>query len=388
MPNLIDGQGIHKESYAETVAALQAAFKTIYGVDINLASNSPDGQIIGIFALAKQDFLDLIVQDYNSKDPDQAVGAALDAVCALCGIYRKGGTYTKVTVQITNDRTVDLVGLDTSANPYTVADQNGNEFQLIEGETALAAGTHNLNFRAKNIGAVQVQADTITTAVTIVLGVTAINNPAGPYEDGVDQETDAQLRLRRQKSTSGPAQGFLSSLRSGLLALDGVTSCLVFENNTGEADVNSVPGHSIWVIVDGGDEDEIAETIYKYRNAGCGMVGSVVVQVTQVDGTSFPIIFDRAEPQDLYVKFAVNVLGGGSYDAAYLKQQLALRYTFGIYDPADVTSIASLVKAINPQLVVSSVKVSKDGDTWETDIVYPTTLQNKFTLDETDITIL
>jgi len=388
MPNLIDGQGIHKESYAETVAALQAAFKTIYGVDINLDSNSPDGQIIGIFALAKQDFLDLIVQDYNSKDPDQAVGAALDAVCALCGIYRKGGTYTKVTVQITNDRTVDLVGLDTSANPYTVADQNGNEFQLIEGETALAAGTHNLNFRAKNIGAVQVQADTITTAVTIVLGVTAINNPAGPYENGVDQETDAQLRLRRQKSTSGPAQGFLSSLRAGLLALDGVTSCLVFENNTGEEDENSVPGHSIWVIVDGGDDDEIAETIYKYRNAGCGMKGTEIVQVTQVDGSVFPIYFDRAVESDLYVRFEIDVIGGGSYDADFLKSQLALLYTFGIYDPADVASIASIIKGINPQLVASSVEVSNNGDDWLTDLVYPISKKDKFVLTEENITIL
>lgn len=386
--NFIDGAGIHTETYAQTVAALQAEFKRIYGVDINLDSNSPDGQQIGNLALIKQDFLALITQDYNSKDPQQAVGAALDGVCALCGIYRKGGTYTKVTVQITNDRTIDLDGLDTSSSPFTVADQNGNQFQLIEAETALAAGTHNLNFRAKDIGAVLVQPNTITTAVTIVLGVTAINNPSGATTQGVDQETDAQLRIRRQKSTSMPAQGFLSSLRAGILALDGVISCLILENNTGAEDENSVPGHSIWVIVDGGDQAEIAETIYRYRNAGCGMVGNVAVQITQVDGTVFPVYFDVAQESDLYVRFAIDVKGGGSYDADFLKSQLALLYTFGIYEAADVSSVGAIIRGINPQLVASSIAVSTDGETWSTDLVYPISKQDKFVLTEANITIL
>lgn len=386
--NVIDGAGIHTESYAETVAALKAAFKAIYGEDLNLDSNAPDGNFINILALIKQDFLALTTQDYNSKDPDQAVGASLDALCAFCGIYRKGGTYTKVTVQVTVDRTTELVGLDTSANPYTVADQNGNQFQLIEGEAALTAGTHNLNFRAKNIGAVQVQANTITTAVSIVIGVTALNNPAAPYEQGVDQETDAQLRVRRQKSTAMPAQGFLESLRAGLLALDGVTSCLVFENNTSEADVNGVPSHAIWVIVDGGTDADIAETIYKYRNAGAGMKGNEIVQITQVDNSVFPIYFDRAAESDLFIRFEIDVIGGGSYDETFLKSQLALLYTFGIYDPADVASVAAIIRGINPQLVASSVAVSVDGNTWLTDIVYPISKQDKFVLTAANIEIL
>ena len=167
-----------------------------------------------------------------------------------------------------------------------------------------------------------------------------------------------------------------------------MTSCLVFENNSGEEDENSVPGHSIWVIVDGGDEDEIAETIYKYRNAGCGMVGNVAVQVTQVDDSVFPIYFDRALESDLYVKFEIDVIGGGSYDEDFLKSQLVLLYEFGIYDPADVASVASIIKGINPQLVASSVEVSNNGTDWLTDLVYPISKQGKFVLTEANITIL
>lgn len=386
MTNAIDGAGIHTDSYQEIVSKLQAKFKEIYGSDINLDSNSPDGQLIGIFSLALADFLALITQDYNSKDPDQAIGAALDGICALCGISRQGGTYTKVTVQVTVDRTVSLLGLDTSRNPFTVADSNGNQFQLLEGDT-LAAGTHNLNFQAKDIGNVQVLAETITEAVTIVLGVTAISNPGTPYEQGVDQETDAQLRVRRAKSTAGPGQGFLESLRAGLLDLDGVESCLVLENNDSSDDGDSIPGHSIWVIVDGGDETEIAETIYKYRNAGCGMKGTKIVQVEQVDGSTFPIYFDTVQEQDLYVQFTVSVIGGGSYDEEYLKDQLELLYTFGIYDPADVTSIAALIHQIDPTLIATDIEVSGNNTDWETDIVYPTSKQNKFVLSAENITI-
>jgi len=107
-----------------------------------------------------------------------------------------------------------------------------------------------------------------------------------------------------------------------------------------------------------------------------------------VDGSVFPIYFDRAVESDLYVRFEIDVIGGGSYDADFLKSQLALLYTFGIYDPADVASIASIIKGINPQLVASSVEVSNNGDDWLTDLVYPISKKDKFVLTEENITIL
>ena len=236
MSNEINANGIEIETLQETLEAIiegtadVPGLKDIYGADINTDSDTPDGQMINIYALAKQDILNLIVQNYNAKDPDQAIGVALDYLLALCGITRREGTYTQVYVNITVDRSVTLNGLDTDS-PYTVADSSGTQFQLVS-TANLSAGTTNLLFQASDIGAVQVLANSITVPVSIILGVTAINNPAVASTQGIDEETDADLRIRRQQSVSLPARGYRGSLLAGLLNIDGVTSAQVIENDT------------------------------------------------------------------------------------------------------------------------------------------------------------
>ena len=222
MPNTITQNGIQIETYAEILSDLLngvgdiPGFLAIYGSDINIDSNSPDGQMLNIFAESKLDMLNLEVDNYNAKDPDQAVGIALDMCCQYCGIYRKGGSYTQVVVAVTFTSSVTLNGLDnTGTTPFTVSDANGNKFNLIAG-VSYTAGTYNLNFQAEEIGNVQVLPNTLTNIVTLILGISAVNNSAGPYQQGEDQETDAQLRLRRQISTSMPARSALEGIQGAL----------------------------------------------------------------------------------------------------------------------------------------------------------------------------
>ena len=390
--NEITPNGITIQTYLEIVDELingsdtVQGVKQIYGSDINVDSNTPDGQLLNIFALSKKDVLDLIVADYDSKDPDQAVGTALDAVAQLCGIFRKGGTYTETDVTVTTDRGLNLVGLDNpSESPYTIADGVGNQFQLIE-SASLISGANVLRFRAKDIGLIQVLPNTLIVPVTIVIGVVSVNNPTAASITGENQETDAQFRARRQRSVAVPSQGFLEGLRGGLLALEGMVEAAIYENNTSSLDSDDVPGHSIWVIVDGGTDDDVAETIYTYRNAGAGMKGGVSVTVEQVDGTFFVVYFDRADQQDLYIELDVASLSGSAIDSDALKEGLVEQYVLGIYEAADITSITALVKEINPDIVVQSAGVSAD-DVVFVDILRPTSKQSKFVVVEANITI-
>lgn len=390
--NFIDASGIHTQTFDQIRTAIiegttaVPGYKQIYGSDINTDSNTPDGQAINIYALSKQDILDLATMVYNSKDPDQAVGVALDAIAALCGIARKGGSYTLVAVDVVATQSVDLIGIDTDeSGAFTIADSVGNQFKLLVGQT-ITAGTTSLNFRAVNIGNVQVLPSTIVVAVTILAGIASLDNPLAPYQQGVDQETDATFRVRRQQSTAMPAQGILQGLYGALLQLPGVTRCAVYENNT-DASAGDVPARSIWVIVDGGVDTDIAEVIYRYRSLGCGMKGTEEIFITQPDGTEFPILFDFVVQQDLYINMHVDVVGGGSYDATYLKEQIALLYQFGIYQEADITTLQSVIKSINPQLAVSAAEVSGDDVTYVDTFVYPDSKQNKFVIDTANITI-
>lgn len=392
MPNIINASGITIQTYAEILEAIVngtidiAGLKSIYGDDINVDSNSPDGQMINILALSKEDILDLIVSSYNSKDPDQAVGVALDAVSQLCGITRKGGTYTEVVIAITVDRTINLVGIDDSDSPYTISDNNGNKFYLLE-SMSLTVGTTSVNFRAVDIGYVQVLANTITTPVTIVLGVTSVNNPTVPYQTGEDQETDADLRLRRQASVALASQGMIEGLYAGLLTLDGVDEVVIYENVTNGVDDNGVPAHSIWVIVSGGTAADIGAMIYKYRNAGCGMKGDITVTIIQVDGTSYEVYYTVAVDVDLHVKFALDSKTGAVIDEDALKLSLTNALVLGIHKLADITAITALIAEINSDLIVTLCQVSANGTDWY-DSVYPVQLYERFILTTANITIL
>ena len=112
MPNSFDGNGLQVITQNELVGNLTQSFQEIYGEDINVESNSPDGQIINIFAQSLEDFYELLSQVNASFDPDQAIGTVLDQRCAINGIQRKAGTYTYVTIDVTTDRSVTLDGVD------------------------------------------------------------------------------------------------------------------------------------------------------------------------------------------------------------------------------------------------------------------------------------
>ena len=188
MTDVLNEGGLTVKTLSEIITELEDGFRDIYGSDINVDQNSPDGQLINIMAQTMIDIRELAVAINNGFDPDQAVGVVLDQRVAINNIQRQGGTFTIQPIDITVDRTVDLDGLDDDFNlidgeGYTVQDADGNEFILVD-STTITAGSHSLNFRAREIGQVETTIGTITEPVTYVLGVTTINNSTGAIVTG------------------------------------------------------------------------------------------------------------------------------------------------------------------------------------------------------------
>jgi uncharacterized phage protein gp47/JayE len=369
MPNAIDSSGLTIQTTPEIIAEIldgapgYPGMRQIYGADINVDANSPDGQMVNIIAQAKTDVLELSQQIYNSFDPDKAVGTSLDARCAINGVIRNAGTKTIQTVVVTTDRAVTLPGLDTSVTPFTVADTSGNQYQLASTYAFIGAASTSLVFQAALIGAVSSLPNTIISIVTVTLGVTGVNNPTTYTTLGLNEETDYALRIRRQKSVALPSQGYLEGLIGALLDTTDVTEAMVYENDTNTTDANGIPGHSIWCIVKGGTNQAVANAIYVKRNAGCGMKGTVTVSVPQVDGTFFPIRFDRPTSQNLYISFDI-VAVTGSVDANFIRSQILAQLSYTIAQPAVASEITVLVEAIAPNSSISNMGVSDDGSTY------------------------
>ena len=387
--NYIGINGLVTQSLEEIIQDLKSKYKSIYGQDINLEQNSPDGQFINILAQEKKDILDLLTQYYTSLNPDNAIGKDLDDRCALNGISRKEYTYSYVSVNVTITEDVTLQGLDNNIESadgtgYTVRDENGNRWILAATQN-LSAGTHLLNFRAADLGSITALPNTINVMETILKGVAGVNNPARNYLTGGRGESDAELRLRRNRAMAVPSQGFDESTQSQMLNLPNVTQCKIYDNRS-DVVVNGIPAHGIWVIVEGGTPAEIGRVIYNNLPPGIPMKGSQQVQVPKINGDILTVLYDIPKPVPLYIKAIIKNFSDTDIDKKYIKEQLSL-IDYNIQERAETSNITAVLKeAVGESGNPYNVEISLNGTNWAEDLE-PTGLDEFFTIQPDNITL-
>lgn len=390
MVSSIGPAGLTIDSLQTLIDSLTEQMQAIYGSDINVDSNSPDGQLIHIFCQTVSDLLELLQSAYNSFGYMQAYGTQLDQRLALLGIARKEGTQTTTPVLVTVNQALTLYGLDQTAQTvFTVIDTTGNQWQLVDTHVFSGAGSATLTFKAVIIGMIGVSANTITQQVTTVLGVTSINNPttAGSVI-GTAEENDTQFKVRAGQSFSLAATGPADSVEAALNNIADVTDAFVVENYT-NGTVNTVPAHSIWCIVAGGTAAEIGQAIYAKKAPGCGMKGSQSYTITRPNGNSFVALYDLALSEDLYIKFSIIWRGGVALDNDSIVTALAAALVYKLNQPASVGDIVTAMATIAPTAIVDltgNQGVSDDGITYES-IVSPTSPQYAFTVSAANIDI-
>lgn len=240
MPNILDANGLQVASLSEIVAGITTQLQAIYGADINVAPNSPDGQNINVFAQSVEDMLETLLDTYNLFFVDAAYGVILDQLVALNGLTRNPGSFTEIFVEVTASQALTLLGQNT-ATPFTVADDAGNQYQLAATYAFGGAGVMTLAFNAVLLGRVEVLPNTVTNIITTTLGVTAVNNPAftattpGTITNGSPVVTGIA-------STAGMTPGMLLSSASGffpagttVLSVDSGSQITATQNATGGA---------------------------------------------------------------------------------------------------------------------------------------------------------
>ena len=373
MSDSFDKNGLQTATAPELRTELETAFRNIYGNDIVLDSSTPDGQLINILVQKGVDIRGLISQLYNSFNPDNTQGSLLDQRCAINNVFRKAGTFTTVNIDITTNTTVTLQGVDSNYNNpdatgYTIQDNEGNRFVLVNTQT-LSSGTTRVLFRSETLGNVIVLPNTITTPVTIVLGVVSVNNPTVANSIGSDEELDADLKVRRRQSVSIASFGYLNGLQAALLQLDGVTDAKVYENYTSSTDSNGTPAHCIWVIMDGGSAADIANTIYSKKCPGTDMRGDISYTITTPAQTRFIAKWDEADVTPFYIKFGIKpVVDGITFDLESIKNYIEanLEYKIGEYaETATITTVAQeAIDSVGGQGYAVNVLISDDNSNW------------------------
>lgn len=387
----LDNNGIQTPSLSDILQYLENSFKAIYGENIDLSQNTPDGQLINILGQIWVDINSVLVYFYNSINVNTAEGTNLDNLAALHLIKRNKGTYTIVPITIETSQTVELQGLDENYNNvngagFTVADNQGNKYILIS-STTLEAGQHTLSFRASEIGEQKPALQTINNILTPQLGVISVNNNGAPLQIGTQEESDYNLRQRFFRTEALTGQGQLDNVIANLLDLEGVINVYADENRTNETNKYGTPAHSIWVIIEGGNNDDIAKVINQYISAGCGLRGDIIVPITNIFGNVENIRFDRPTLENLYIKFTATAINGAEIDQETIKQDLVNNLKLSINQTINSNQITCLLQNNNPNIIYTNVELSKDGDSYY-DLVKNTNINNIFTLSIDNIEII
>lgn len=298
----IDDTGLHLPDYPAVLEDLQAKFRAIYGDDVYLEPDSQDGQMLAVFALALYDAYALAGSVYNAYSPATAQGAGLSRMVKINGIRRKTAGYGTADVRLVGQAGTVITG-------GMAADAAGKRW-LIPAQTVIPeSGEVTVTATAEESGDIRAAVGEISKILTPTRGWQSVTNPAAALP-GVAVETDAELRRRQAVSTALPSLTVFEGTRGAVASVHGVIRSRGYENDTSEPDKNGIPGHSICMVVEGGDATAIAEAIAAKKGPGAGTYGSTEVLVRDRYGVPARICFFRLALVPVFLTVTIRPLQG------------------------------------------------------------------------------
>lgn len=352
--------GITAPSYADIFASLQASYQAIYGADVNLDDDTQDGEWLAVIAQAIHDCNDATIAAYQNQSPATAQGSGLSANVKINGLKRDIPTNSTAPILCT--------GVAGTIISNGLVGDGVNQWALPATVTIPPGGSITETATCQTAGAITAPSGTIDLILTPTRNwQSAVSS--GDAAPGAPVEDDAQLRQRQSLSTALPAQTIIEGIYGAIANITGVQQLKIYENDTSATDANTVPPHSIAVVVEGGDAVAIANAIALKKDPGCGTYGTTSELVIDSKGmpntirffipTQVPIAVTVVlKAQTGYVSTTgtliqtqiaayLAVLGIGSSDQFVFNSKL--------YSPADDTG--ALANTYN----VTSITMSRDG---------------------------
>lgn len=358
----IDDSGILKPDYAEVLAFVQDAFRSIYGQDVYIEPDSQDGQFLGIFAQAIDDANSQTVATYQAFSPSTARGVGLSSVVKINGLRRRDATYSTVDLIVTGQAGTTIVD-------GIAQDAAGTQWLLPSPVVIPSDGDITVTATAREPGAKLALPGDISVIGTPTRGWQSVTNPSAAVA-GAPIESDAELRQRQTISTALPSRTVFEGTLGAVASLMGVERLRGYENDTGATDGNGIPGHSISLVVQGGDAAEIAQAIADKKTPGTGTYGTTSVVIT--DGYNIPHTIRFYRPTVATIKVAVALTALPGYTAAIeasIKQAIVdfvngldIGGTSGFVEWAEVFVPANLALAGSARTYkITSLQIAKNA---------------------------
>lgn len=295
---LVTETGISAPSYEEIYEYLKGHMRAIFGDDINLDADTQDGQMVGIVAAAISDVNAQAIAVYNAYNPTTAKGVALDFAVKVNGITRQAASHSQVDLRIVGQAGTHIVN-------GVALDEAENKWNLPADVVVPPAGEITVTAIAAEEGNIRAPAGTVNRIGTPTLGWQTVENILAA-EPGAPVQTDLELRVQQSKSTALPSVSLWEGIIGSLLTTAGVRRVSGIKNDGDTPTTEGVPGHSIAMIVDGGEVADIAKTIFLKKGEGVGTYGSTSYNYLDTYGFPNTIKFSRPTVVPAYCKLTIS----------------------------------------------------------------------------------
>ena len=260
---------------SDILLAVKAAWNNAFGGALNMADETPQGQLAVSQTAAIGNANDAFAFLAQQMDPAYNVGRYQDGIARIYFIERFPARPTVVTVTCLGGE-----GVVIPVNAIVVA-ADGNQYLATDGGTIPASGSINLQFECVVPGPIPCPAGSIQTIYQAINGWDQASNAA----DGVlgrNVEGRAEFEDRRRLSVAQNSQGSLPSVLGSVLSTPNVLDAFVTENVNNTAQLVrgfTLNPNSIYVAAVGGDDDAVAQALWAKKSPGCGYNGNTTVMV-------------------------------------------------------------------------------------------------------------
>jgi len=253
---------------------------------------------VGIVAAAISDVNGQAIAVYNAYNPTTAKGVALDSAVKVNGITRQTASHSQVDLRIVGQAGTHIVN-------GVALDEAENKWNLPADVVVPPAGEITVTAIAAEEGGIRAPAGTVNRIGTPTLGWQTVENILAA-EPGAPVQTDLELRVQQSKSTALPSVSLWEGIIGSLLTTAGVRRVSGIKNDGDTPTSEGVPGHSIAMIVDGGEVADIAKTIFLKKGEGVGTYGSTSYNYLDTYGFPNTIRFSRPTVVPAYCKLTIS----------------------------------------------------------------------------------
>lgn len=268
---------------------------------------TPAGQLIDSETAIIEDKNAQILFLSNMFNPRTSEGRWQDALGYIYFLERQIETPSVVTCQLT--------GLAGTVVPAGALAQTTDGITLASDAavTIGSNGTATVIFSSQETGPVAIAAHSATSIVTVIPGWDTIDNDTAGVPGRI-RESRSEFEQRRYASVAANAHGTIAAMYGTIGNLPGVVDLVILENIGPYPLVEwgvTVPGHGVFISVYGGEDEKIAEAIYRKKDAGCDTGGNTQVSYTDTEiqnyrgGVIYTYNIERPDPLPFSVQVTI-----------------------------------------------------------------------------------